>query len=343
MNVFTEVADEVTYVGYHKIDSKADKTYQILVRPDVKEECLLTLSQQILLTYGGQISRYLPDPIDEKEADRKGKASGSGRSTPSPTEHLAKDESKDAKLTTAVGASKEGQEKLLSPYIEATNSNASATTIPWQSLRIYLGVNMDLQRCLVIAVKPHSSAVGNNTGPFPQHPATDARLSSRLASTGIFTGIGTNTFTALSAPTGYAASSATPSTTAPAPVITPARRAFLDFCDNLASELNTAMREESLTLDYMHSVPAHMTGPVQGLHYQFGAVGGALGGGNSRAPDSLIDLPFIRDLHCATVQLMVRTRALSVKQIIYCPTVLYSFCDSNTLPIPFCTLLILTC
>jgi hypothetical protein len=312
MNVFTEVVDEAFYVGYHKIDSKADKTYQILVRPDVKEECLLTLSQQILLTYGGQISRYLPDHIDEKEGDRRGEANGSGRSTPSPTGQLTKDGSKDAKLTTA---STEEQEKILSPYIVATNSNASAATIPWQSLRIYLGVNMDLQRCLVIAVKPHSSAVGSNSGPFQQPPATDARLSSRIASTGIFTGIGANTFTALSVPTGYGASSATPATAGPIPVLTPARRAFLDFCDNLASELNTAMREESLTLDYMHSVPAHMTGPVQGLHYQFGAVGGALGGGNSRAPDSLIDLPFIRDLHCATVQLMVSARAITAERM----------------------------
>jgi hypothetical protein len=304
MNVFTEVADETTFVGYHKIDSKSDKTYQILVRPDVKEECLLTLSQQILLTYGGQISRHLPEAIEEKDGNQRGKLGGSGRSTPSPTEHLVKDESKDAKLTAAAGASKEGQERVLSPYIEAVNTTASATTIPWQSLRIYLGVNMDLQRCLVIVVKPHSSAVGSNSGPFQQQPSTDARLSSRLASTGIFTGIGVNTFTALSSPTGYP-TSATPSTATT--VLTPARKAFLDFCDNLASELNTAMREESLTLDYMHSVPAHMTGPVQGLHYQFGAIGGAVGGGNSRAPDSLIDIPFIRDLHCATVQLMVST------------------------------------
>ena len=180
---------------------------------------------------------------------------------------------------------------------------------------------MDLQRCLVLSVSPQPSAIGSNniTTPSFTGQSTDASLSVRARNPGIFSGIGVNTFTALSdreddiSITNSSNTNTAPSqpTTAPSMFVSTARRSFLEVCENIATELNTAMREESLTIDYMHSVPASMTGPVQSLGFLTGGSGGGGGagrGGSSgshRAPDGLIDIGFIRDLHCATVQLMV--------------------------------------
>lgn len=311
--VFTEVTDEVTYVGYHRIDSKDEKTYQILVRPDVTEDCLMTLAQQILITYGGQVTRYghvfetSSAGLDPKAVSRL----GSGRSTPEGSLKDSVKSGKSANVQEGQTQKDPSQEKPQSPYLESVNNTSTAAiSVPWQSMRVYLGVNMDLQRCLVLAVKPTAAAAGSNSTSSTSN--TDARQTVRAASAGIFAGIGVNTFSALSA-SALGDASATGATTAPATATTttayvsPTRRSFLDFCENIATELNTAMREESLTLDYMSSVPANMTGPMQGLRYGgygMGMAGSGMGAA-SRAPDSVIDVPFVRDLHCATVQLMV--------------------------------------
>jgi hypothetical protein len=308
MSVFTEVTDDVSYVGYHKIDSKVEQTYQILVRPDVTEECVLTLAQQILITYGGQVARHVQS-LEDTGSIASAKFTSSKSSERSTPEGLLKEHSRDAKSTSA--SDQDTQEKPQSPYLESVNSSPVATaSVPWQSMRIYLGVNMDLQRCILFAVKPMPSAAGNNSA----SSVTDARQSARAVTAGIFAGIGVNTFSALNAVNSIEAVSGVGGTSASAavPYISTVRRSFLEFCDNVASELNTAMREESLTLDYMSSVPANMTGPMQGVRYSgYGAgLSGSGSGAGSRAPDSVIDVPFVRDLHCATVQLMVRAQVL---------------------------------
>ena len=302
MNVFTEVVDDVTYVSYHKIDSKNHKTFQILVRPDVSEDSLLTLTQQILITSSGAVTRHVPVSGLENSQDSAHRltqnlGSDYGRATPSPTNQPPKDGLK-------TNSTDKTPEKLLSPYLEAINATMAGTSLPWHTIRVYLGVNMDLQRCLVLVVQPTPAAAGTNTATLNLNG--DVVTVMRSVIPGVFRGIGVNTYSHAA----HLASSdqhppnpgAALTTTAPA-YVSPVRRTFLDFCQQLANELNTAMREESLTLDYMHSVPASMTGPVQGIQGMYGSSGP----GRSRALDSLIDLSFIRDLHCATAQLMVST------------------------------------
>eukprot|EP01032_Pedospumella_encystans_P011752 gene11752-13644_t len=299
MNVFTEVVDDVTYVSYHKIDSKNHKTFQILVRPDVSEDSLLTLTQQILITSSGAVTRHVPvsgleNPQDSAHRLTQNLGNDYGRATPSPTSQHPKDALK-------TNSTDKIPEKLLSPYLEAINSTMAGTSLPWHTIRVYLGVNMDLQRCLVLVVQPTPAAAGTNTATLNLNG--DVVTVMRSVIPGVFRGIGVNTYShaAHLASSDQQPPTASAALTTAAPVyVSPVRKTFLDFCQQLASELNTAMREESLTLDYMHSVPASMTGPVQGIQGMYGSSGP----GRSRALDSFIDLSFIRDLHCATAQLM---------------------------------------
>jgi len=300
MNVFTEVADDVTYVGYHKIESKIHKTYQILVRPDVSEDSLLSLAQQILITSSGAVTKHVPASGLESTHDHAHRHANmiSGefnRPNPSPTnshQNTSKEENKPTK----------GQEKLLSPYLEANNTT-SGSSVGWQTIRVYLGVNMDLQRCVVLCVQPAPAAAGVNT--VSSKLGGDVGVVQRSVMPGVFRGIGVNTYSHAAElshtanPDNTTTTTTTPATTTSTAYIAPGRKAFLDYCEALAYELNTAMREESLTIDYMTSVPASMTGPMQGLH------NGGFSGASNRALDSLIDLAYIRDLQCATVQLMV--------------------------------------
>lgn len=286
MNVFAEVSEDVVYVGFHKLESRIHKTYQILVRPDVSEDSLLTLTQQILITYSGAVSKHLPaTSIDEAP----------NRSSPSPTNAVgSRNDNQQTKDTSKVG-----QEKVLSPYLESINTNTAGISLPWQVIRVYLGVNMDLQRCLVLYIQPTAAAAGVN-------PPTNAAATSSQGNinNSVFGSIAPNSYSySRSSDPSQANLTANPAITAPAsaPYLSPARKSYLEFCETLALELNTAMREESLTIDYMSSVPASLTGPMQG----FAFMGGDSGGTSRRSLDSLIDLNFIRDLHCATAQLMV--------------------------------------
>lgn len=295
MNVFSEAAEDVLYVGFHKLDSKAHKTYQILVRPDVSEDSLLTLAQQILITYSGAVSKHLPSSIDESVVVK-----AQDRSTPSPTNAVG---SKQQDTTQAKdSAGKSGIDKVLSPYLESINTNTTGISLPWHVIRVYLGVNMDLQRCIVLCVQPTVAAAGAN---ITSTASTVTAINSNIGTSnlGMFGGIAPNSFSNQgnsNTQTNNVHSTAAPSA---AVHVTPARKAYLEFCETLALELNTAMREESLTIDYMSSVPASLTGPMQGFSHMGGDHSGGVGG--RRALDSLIDLNFIRDLHCATAQLMV--------------------------------------
>ena len=100
MNVFTEIADDVIFVGFHQIESKIHKTYQILVRPDVSEDSLLTLTQQILITYSGAVSKHSPPNSEEVRMDaRKFGSTDVGRSSaPSPTNAISQVKEKGEKV-----------------------------------------------------------------------------------------------------------------------------------------------------------------------------------------------------------------------------------------------------
>lgn len=320
MNVFTEVVDDVTYVSYHKIDSKNHKTFQILVRPDVSEDSLLTLTQQILITSSGAVTRHVPvsgleTPSEIAQRLTNNLGNDFGRATPSPTNGPSKE-------GTKTSSADKTPEKLLSPYLEAINATMAGASLPWHTIRVYLGVNMDLQRCLVLVVQPTPAAAGTNSATL--NPNGDVVTVMRSVIPGVFRGIGVNTYSHTAQLASFDQNQASLPTTTPTPApayVSPIRKTFLEFCQQLASELNTAMREESLTIDYMHSVPASMTGPVQGM----GGMYGSSNSGRSRALDSLIDLPFIRDLHCATAQLMVGNISMQLYFYIV-PTVLNYRC-----------------
>ena len=324
MNVFTEIADDVFFVGFHQIESKIHKTYQILVRPDVSEDSLLTLTQQILITYSGAVSKHSPPNSGEVRMDARKFVSSTdvGRSSaPSPTNAISQVKEKGERTVA--------QDKLYSPYLESINPSTSGTSLPWQVIRVYLGVNMDLQRCLVVCVQPSTAAAGINT---VSNNSSEAVVVTKSGMPGVFLGIGTNTYSHAAQ---LAHNDPTEHASAPAPAatyISPVRKTFLDFCQNLAFELNTAMREESLTVDYMQSVPASLTGPMQGLHNHVFSIHSSGPASATRALDSLIDLAFIRDLHCATAQLMVSGRPC------FCFASIYYVCCHIS---PFPTLIIL--
>jgi hypothetical protein len=46
MQHMEHLTSDVTYIGFHKIDCK-HRTYQVLVRPDIAEETLLSLADQV--------------------------------------------------------------------------------------------------------------------------------------------------------------------------------------------------------------------------------------------------------------------------------------------------------
>jgi hypothetical protein len=310
-SVFVEVTDDFTFVGNHKIESKSSKVYQILVRPDIAEDILLVLCEQVMLSYCGAVSLH-------------------GIKPPS----LLGD--------TAVETS--SLSNIISPFLESTKgalSGAGGLNRLWESIRVYLGVNMDLNRCIMLSVQPTTAAAlvlstagtsadaaGSSTGRLVRgghpgvgsyHPTTaDLNAGGIGKDTGSASAAGTNNTVAASPAAGTVVASpfsfgafhsGTTAAAAAVPVaVSSSRQAFLDFVDTIAQELHTALREESLTIDYMHSVPASMAGPVQGIHYG-GGIGGVGGGrimtGSSSNLNSIIDLNFIRDLQAAAAQLMV--------------------------------------
>ena len=305
MEVFSEVLDDTVYVGFHKIDSKAQKSFQILVRPDVSEESLLNLSEQILLSCSGAVSRHL--------------------------QSNSKDSTKDAT-------------KILSPYLESSNqhnaNDRSGTTslgsLPWLTIRAYLGVNMDLQRCSVLTVQPTPAAAGLGSSASVTAAASTGTMGRVKGHPGVGTPLSDIELAAaavVQSPSSTTAATTTATTTSlfTSSANSAVRRQYLEFTEHIASQLHTAMREESLTIDYMHSVPAALTGPMQGIHSlgMSGLGGGGMGGGggmsgnfpfttnnnsghfsgqnqqHQRTLDSIIDLGFIRDLQVATSQLLV--------------------------------------
>ena len=326
MDIFTEIIDENTYINLHKIDSKNEKTYQILVRPDVTEDSLLTLCQQILITYGGYINRInaenpegiqheimktskslttLPKQLDNSNNNNNNKGIKMNISNATSTT-MIKNSSKES-----IKEQEDIKDRNLISYLESTNNTTSSSTLPWQNIKIYVGVNMDLNRCIIVSIKPLSTA----TIPYSTTGTTtsnniDAQLIKRNNNVGIFDGIGINTYTTL-------LSTDTTTTATPTINLTTIQQAYLNFCENFITEINSALREECLTLDYMASVPVHLTGPVQlSGTATYSNISSHSSSGN-KEPKSLIDLGFIRDLHCATIQLMV--------SILYCNVIILRY------------------
>jgi hypothetical protein len=128
-----EIPKGISHIGLNKINVLRDHfAYEIFVRPDILEESFLSLCEQILLSSTGIVNKF--GPVSDYDSHKRVLDQNNDTSAP-----------------------------YYSFMLESTSAGDDLSTRSWSIIRLYLGVNVDLQRVLILHLIPFGGAVEENT------------------------------------------------------------------------------------------------------------------------------------------------------------------------------------
>ena len=150
VNIIEDVSTGFTALsGYALINSSkvliADESlcFQVLLRPDVSEDSILGLAEVFLLSMCGQTSRKAEFTYTEPLGIANSNTSTENQNF----------------YTCSILEWKMASNQNSSSSVSSNGSGSNVNAI-WAVIRVLVGVNMDLQRCLLLYIEPHHSAKG---------------------------------------------------------------------------------------------------------------------------------------------------------------------------------------